>query len=925
MDAPENDETRTISGANNRDPVFYKEKGNHFFEQKRYDEAIKCYIKSLECDPEYADSWYNLGKTLYMIGKDKEAKQCLDRFRILSKNSSQPTISDNQKVESSPNSLSINQKNLEEGRLHKSGLFSAFSGIISTLFGVKTRKELEDARNITEKKDLILKPLEEFRSDATIQIPKSVPNQSKISIIPSVPTYPSAPSIPSRFEISINFENGDEIQEYSIKSSFAKDELIFAGPGQTIAVGQYSISDPLTYWSDGSVKIAEASCINIRLPIGVEVEEDKKAMSYYPQYSQITPDQRANYLAWLSTGKSSDLTNIGYAFIYFYGLERRALIDKKDLQIIVPEVIRLLYRYSSSGSFNGYLREFLAYVVGSFLEKFNEQTILQLFHDSSELKEKELITVLAWYCMKNIPIPWQVAFSASGRLSKIPQNVAYKRVKRELKLLFEKQYMENYPQGLLLVSSKNLYKMEYRAASPSLSSYRYNHQYPEKHILLSNPLGKPSQFSQIIRIYEEGIETLKPFGQKIQKANGTMSAEAYLVLPDILKEHLEHPDKLRWDSLFNLHKKRNFGIISIGELCELVNIEKREILTPSQCKTLASIGLDIGYQLIPDQKISGKPYRWDELIALHPIDLNKRKFTDNYYAAALIYDLALSVAISDGPLTVDEIEHLKQNISKDLFTLDEFELSCLNAYQAIRLLQPELIEKLTSRLKEHLTGDQRITIGKYLIDIAIYDNLLTNNEQKTLKKLLKAMEIDPITSDTLIAEALFSMGQENPVVLQKGVKIRKGEPIPSIAAPKPGIIIDKSKLKNIIDATFDVKEILGQVLDNEQLSQDQSEFEELQKKSEPEIEYSTFNIELLPFSLDSIKKLDSRYYSILYEVLQKNDVKLEEFEELVRSYGCMPEATIEEINTWADEELGDFLLERQNGIIIVNHQSTMKY
>jgi hypothetical protein len=132
-------------------------------------------------------------------------------------------------------------------------------------------------------------------------------------------------------------------------------------------------------------------------------------------------------------------------------------------------------------------------------------------------------------------------------------------------------------------------------------------------------------------------------------------------------------------------------------------------------------------------------------------------------------------------------------------------------------------------------------------------------------------------------------------------------------------------LKNIIDATFDVKEILGQVLDNEQLSQDQSEFEELQKKSEPEIEYSTFNIELLPFSLDSIKKLDSRYYSILYEVLQKNDVKLEEFEELVRSYGCMPEATIEEINTWADEELGDFLLERQNGIIIVNHQSTMKY
>ena len=122
------------------------------------------------------------------------------------------------------------------------------------------------------------------------------------------------------------------------------------------------------------------------------------------------------------------------------------------------------------------ISDFLAYVVGSSLEEFNEQTILQSFPDASNLTEKELITVLAWYCQKEIPIPWQVAFSACSQLSKIPQNAAFKRVKRELQLLFEKQYTEKYPQGLLLVSSKNLYKMQYRAASPSLINYRYNHQ-----------------------------------------------------------------------------------------------------------------------------------------------------------------------------------------------------------------------------------------------------------------------------------------------------------------------------------------------------------------------------------------------------------------------------------------------------------------
>ena len=157
----------------------------------------------------------------------------------------------------------------------------------------------------------------------------------------------------------------------------------------------------------------------------------------------------------------------------------------------------------------------------------------------------------------------------------------------------------------------------------------------------------------------------------------------------------------------------------------------------------------------------------------------------------------------------DEIDHLQNHIFKDFFTLNEFEISCLRAYQAIRLLQPDPIEKLATRLKGHISSDQRISIGKLLIDIAIYDSLLTNNEQKTLKKFLKAMEIDPITSDTLIAEALSSRGQEKPVVIQKGIKIRKGETIPPITVPEPRIVLDPEKLKKITEETKETIENIG--------------------------------------------------------------------------------------------------------------------
>ena len=43
----------------------------------------------------------------------------------------------------------------------------------------------------------------------------------------------------------------------------------------------------------------------------------------------MTPGQRGNYLSWLASGKQGQLDDIGYAFVYFYGLERRFLSTAK--------------------------------------------------------------------------------------------------------------------------------------------------------------------------------------------------------------------------------------------------------------------------------------------------------------------------------------------------------------------------------------------------------------------------------------------------------------------------------------------------------------------------------------------------------------------------------------------------------------------
>jgi hypothetical protein len=57
----------------------WKEKGNGFYKQRRFDEALRCYLEAVEIDPLFADAWYNLGMTCKALGYQKESVTCFKR------------------------------------------------------------------------------------------------------------------------------------------------------------------------------------------------------------------------------------------------------------------------------------------------------------------------------------------------------------------------------------------------------------------------------------------------------------------------------------------------------------------------------------------------------------------------------------------------------------------------------------------------------------------------------------------------------------------------------------------------------------------------------------------------------------------------------------------------------------------------------
>ncbi|MDR2572207.1 MAG: TerB N-terminal domain-containing protein [Oscillospiraceae bacterium] len=77
----------------------------------------------------------------------------------------------------------------------------------------------------------------------------------------------------------------------------------------------------------------EPSLIDLELPISETKEATSSKMDYYPSYRQMLPEQRTAYLNWLC-----DITqpvDIGYVYVFYYGLERYLLTEKFEKAFIM--------------------------------------------------------------------------------------------------------------------------------------------------------------------------------------------------------------------------------------------------------------------------------------------------------------------------------------------------------------------------------------------------------------------------------------------------------------------------------------------------------------------------------------------------------------------------------------------------------------
>lgn len=367
-----------------------------------------------------------------------------------------------------------------------------------------------------------------------------------------------------------------------------------------------------------------------------EAQQTDTQDHYRFSYREFSPAERYQYLQWLKAGRCHPELDRQYLSIYFYGLERRALIDQADHPQIMAELQRLLSIYHDH-----YIVRHHAQSLLNYLTDIN-QTIL----DKTYLQPPQSSYPCTTY--DTLPTPLLISF---GQMAKdkmfVPATWAWvwamadERVNKTAVLLrnptvlqqvFLGLYPEHHPKGIRLVANKSLLKVQYYSLSPTVQNVSHSigglpnisrSQSLPKHLnhLLMACRQEMDRYLRFIGRYPEQIEHLK----------------AWLLLsPRWWPTHLQTV----MQSL-QAQVAQTPYVLTLSQL--LSQLQGNDDLTKAQQQGLVNSLAFYQIGIVPNVCLGDKPADLSEHVALYR--LPKHPSTDAPHADELAARLTLHAAI----------------------------------------------------------------------------------------------------------------------------------------------------------------------------------------------------------------------------------------------------------------------------------------
>lgn len=468
----------------------------------------------------------------------------------------------------------------------------------------------------------------------------------------------------------------------------------------------------------------------------------ERQFGYWPSYSAIPASARRAYLEWLSGGRQDPNADIGFVFLFFYGLERRVIIDGANNGIaqgewtaVTQELRRLLAIYGdTSHSFRRYASELLNWAtLATYDSKLYEKPVPG-FSKTYELPIY-LKLALGQAAKDSAPVPVDIALAWARLEPAITLRTPATRCTEQFEELFRCKYIETFGSGLVLPKNKTRLKFVYQPASSGFQGYRpptLSFEDTPDVSVLTGPVKKIQSLVDVV------TKELDPFSRFLgRNPDDKASLEGLLLLPVTL-----WPAE-RQSTLEQL-KARLAHDVLLMPLSELQSmLGAQNTLARDKVLELARVLESINIGMEPDILNGAKAPKPEEVVVLFstlPGEVVSRS-TAAYHVAVLTIELASSVATADGEFSSQEEKHLREQI-QSWTHLTPNHLCRLIAHLRLLTVVPVSLARLKKKL-EPLDEVAKETLAAFMATVAQSDGTVAPNEVKMLERIYKALGVDP--------------------------------------------------------------------------------------------------------------------------------------------------------------------------------------
>lgn len=683
-------------------------------------------------------------------------------------------------------------------------------------------------------------------------------------------------------------------------------------PGESVEVGGYVLRDGMVFVGQGmraavEWRGAEPALIDPRLELASGSQADGATAGYWPSYSTVSPAFRARYLRWLAGGRMDPGADLGCVFLFFYGIERRILVDaeregvsSEEIALLVTELERLLGLYGESGSFRNY--------AGSFLDFVRIRQGLMDLEPGAPPTERTgyelpfgVRAVLGRFASARTPIPaeWALAWVRFSPLVSLRTPAV--RCSEEFEIAFRVRYHQRFGEGMVLKPNRTPLSVTYQPASASFSGQIFRvrvDDLPDVGVLQA-PLDRLRQ------VAEAATDVLDRYSRWVGRTGeGDSLAALALLPPEVLRKRIRRKVPPLLADLMSAMGPDGYATVSASVLTYHWPGQRADRLSKKEAEGLTELLEKCGLGIAPDVRHTGINPSQAEFATVFLLPGEASVPGPDLAPAILLLNLAAAVAGSDELARAEEEEierHLE--VSYHLGAADRARLRAHLTW--VRVCPPS-----TAGLKkqvEQLPAEGRAAVARALVAIAGADGHVSPAEVRMLIRLYPLLGLDEkqVYADV---HALAAGGSAPVTVLPAEpateYAIPRPEPEPTPAPAPTGFVLDTTRIAAIQHETRDVTRVLASVFAGEE--PEEAAPPPYAEASSPAPED---DVEDPPGADDRLPGLDAAHSALVRVLGERTEWRAAEVSAFAERHGLLAAGAMETINDAAFQLCDEPLLE----------------